>query len=152
VPTTRTVAVRLTGDISDYNRALLTAATGTKAFVRELDSSNDRMLGPALVPIGAAFVPALSGLTNQLALSAGAAGVAVLAFQGIGDALKATNDYAIEPTDANLQTRCGSRCPSLGLPVASLLASCRRFVPNSKVCRTRRRRVYCPALRLASAT
>jgi len=110
MPSDRTVKVRLTGDISQFNQAMLAASTGTKAFVRELDSSNDRMsrlvqtslaLGPALVPIGAAFVPALSGLTSQLALSAGAAGVAVLAFQGIGDALKATNDYAIEPSAAN---------------------------------------------------
>lgn len=108
----RSVKVYLRGDISDYNRAMLGAAAGTKAFVRELDSSNDRMsnlvqtslaLGPALVPIAASAVPVLAGLTNQLALAGGAAGVALLAFSGVGDALKATNEYAIEPSTANLE-------------------------------------------------
>ena len=112
MPSEKTVRVKLTGDISDFNRAMLAAAAGTKGFAKELDTSNDRMsllvqsslaLGPALVPVGAALVPVISGLSNQLAIATAGAGVAILAFSGVGDALKATNDYAIEPTDANLQ-------------------------------------------------
>ncbi len=108
--TTRNATVNLDGDVSGYIRSLSQARAATSAFTKGLDTSNDRMsmlvqsslaLGPALVPIGAAAVPAIAGLTSSLALAAGGAGVAVLAFQGIGDALKATNDYAIEPTSAN---------------------------------------------------
>jgi len=107
----RTVKVTLKGDISDFNRALLSASAGAKAFSKELDSSTDRAtnltqsvlaLGPALVPISTIAVPAIAGLTNQLAFAATGAGVTALAFSGIGDALKATNDYAIKPTEAHL--------------------------------------------------
>jgi hypothetical protein len=59
------------------------------------------VLGPALVPIGAAAIPAVAGLSLQLGLAAGAAGVAVLAFQGIGDGLKALNAYQLKPSAEN---------------------------------------------------
>lgn len=110
--TDRTVKVNVKGDISDFNRAMLAGAASAKAFTRELDTSTDRTanltqsilaIGPALVPIAAAGVPALAGLSNQLGFAAAGAGVMALAFSGVGDALKATNDFAIEPTDANLQ-------------------------------------------------
>ncbi len=106
----RSVKVRLQGDVSDFNRAMLGASAGAKAFVKDLDTSSDRManlvqtslaLGPALVPIGAAAIPAIAGLTNQLAFAAVGAGVTALAFSGIGDALSAVNDYSLEPTAAN---------------------------------------------------
>jgi hypothetical protein len=108
----RSVYVRVKGDVSDYVRELMKGAAATKAFVNELDTSTDRStmltqsllaIGPALVPIAAAGVPALAGMTNQLAFVAAGVGVAALAFHGLGDALKATNEYAIDPTDANLQ-------------------------------------------------
>ncbi len=108
----RSVTVRLRGDISDFNRAMLSASASAKAFARELDTGNDRMatlvqtglaLGPALVPLGAAAIPALSGMTNQLAFATAAAGTAILAFNGVGDALKATNEYAVEPSIANYE-------------------------------------------------
>ena len=111
-PSDRTVKVSLKGDLSDFNRAMLGGVASAKAFSKELDSSTDRTttltqsalaLGPALVPISTIAVPAIAGLTNQLAFAATGAGVAALAFSGIGEALKATNDYAIEPTEANLQ-------------------------------------------------
>ena len=60
-------------------------------------------IGPALIPIGAAMIPALAGLTAGFATAAGAAGVAVLAFNGVGDALKALDAYQLEPTTANLE-------------------------------------------------
>ncbi len=110
--TQRTVAVKLDGDLSGFNRAMLSGVASAKAFSNELDSSTDRAtnltqsvlaIGPALVPIGAAGVPAVAGLANQLAFAATGAGVAALAFSGIGDALKATNDYAIDPSTANLE-------------------------------------------------
>jgi len=108
----RSVLVRLKGDVNPFIREFAKASAATKAFTKELDTATDRStmftqsllaITPAAVPITAAAIPAISGLTNQLAFATAGAGVAVLAFQGVGDALKATNDYAIEPTDANLQ-------------------------------------------------
>ncbi|RNL66238.1 hypothetical protein EFK50_01020 [Nocardioides marmoriginsengisoli] len=60
------------------------------------------ILGPAFVPIGAVAVPAVTGLASALGFAAFGAGTAVLAFQGVGDALKAVNKAALEPTTANL--------------------------------------------------
>lgn len=107
----RSVYVRIKADVNDFNRGMMSASAAAKAFHNELDTSTDRTamfvqgimaIAPATVPIAAAVVPAISGMTNQLAFAAAGAGVAVLAFQGVGDALKATNEYAIKPTDANL--------------------------------------------------
>lgn len=108
----RTVYVRLKGDVSVFEREMAKARAQAKAFADELDTSTDRTamftqsllaVGPALVPITAAAIPAISGLTNQLGFAVAGAGAAVLAFQGVGDALKATNEYAIDPTSANLE-------------------------------------------------
>lgn len=60
-------------------------------------------LGPALIPVAAVGVPAISGLASQLGFAAIGAGIMVTAFQGMGDALEAVNDYALEPTAANLE-------------------------------------------------
>ncbi|KQP77219.1 hypothetical protein ASF37_11690 [Aeromicrobium sp. Leaf289] len=108
--TQRNAKVILDADVSRYNRAVLGAVATTKAFTKELDTSTDRSanlvqgllaVGPALVPIATSAVPALASLSNQLALTAGAAGVAVIAFSGVGEALKAVNDFQIEPSAAN---------------------------------------------------
>lgn len=60
-------------------------------------------LGPSLVPIGALAVPAVTGLASQLGFAALAGGTAVVAFQGVGDALKALNTAHLKPTEANLK-------------------------------------------------
>lgn len=108
----RSVLIRLGLDPSQFNRGLAVASTSARAFVRDLDSSNDRMsllvqsslaLGPALVPIGAAGAGAIAGLANSLGAAAAGAGIAIFAFQGVGDALKALNDFQLEPTDAHFQ-------------------------------------------------
>lgn len=121
----KSVLVRLRGENSDLNRALLGSAAASKTLGKNLDDadkssrrlsdgleiSNDRTtmlvqsalaLGPALVPLGAQAVPVIMGLGTQMGFAAGAAGVAVLAFQGVGDSLKAVNQYALEPTATNL--------------------------------------------------
>lgn len=123
---TKSVLVRLRGDNGDLNRALLGSAAAAKTLGRSLDdaddsgkrlsstleTSNDRTtmliqsalaLGPALVPLGAQAIPIVMGLTAQLGAAAGAAGVTVLAFQGLGDTVKALRDYELEPTEAHLQ-------------------------------------------------
>lgn len=59
-------------------------------------------LGPALVPLGGAAVTAVAGLTAQFGALAGGIGVAVAALNGVGDALKAVNEYQLDPTYDNL--------------------------------------------------
>ena len=61
------------------------------------------ILGPALVPIGAVGIPALTGLANQMGVAALAGGTMIAAFQGVGDALKAVEKARLDPTAANLQ-------------------------------------------------
>lgn len=61
------------------------------------------ILGPGMVPIAAIAVPAVTALAAQLGAAALAGGTAIVAFQGVGDALKAANKAALEPTAANLE-------------------------------------------------
>jgi hypothetical protein len=59
-------------------------------------------LGPALVPITTALVPAIAGLTTELGFGIAAVGVGVLAFQGFGDTLDALNKAQLKPTAENI--------------------------------------------------
>lgn len=108
----RRVSVRVDADVSAFQRGLASASASAKAFAKELESSDRHAVSlgstlvgfaPALVPIGAAAVPALSGLTAALGAASAGAGVAVMAFQGVGDALDALNDYQLEPTVENME-------------------------------------------------
>lgn len=83
----------------------------TQTTAREFDRASGRVrlladalltLGPALIPIGAVAVPALTGLASQAGIAVAAVGTLVLAFQGVGDAVTALNDAALEPTTDNL--------------------------------------------------
>lgn len=107
-------------------RAQLDAADATRVVVSETDKQDvafrktDRsinqltgrlrlfadaaaVLGPALVPLSAAAVPALAAMSTQLGVLIAAGGTAALAFAGMGDGLKALNAYQLEPTAENLQ-------------------------------------------------
>lgn len=84
----------------------------TRRGAAEIDKYSGRLrllteaaigLGPALIPIGAAGVPAVLGLAAGFGAAASAAGVALLAFNGVGDALKAIDAAQLEPTTANLE-------------------------------------------------
>lgn len=93
---------------TDVDRTRVKVDTGAKSIDRysgriSLLADTALALGPALVPIGAVAVPAVTALGTQL-LSAGAgAGVALLAFHGVGTALTALNKAALEPTETNLE-------------------------------------------------
>ena len=87
------------------------SATVTRSK-RDLDSFSGRLglvasaigaLGPAAVPITAVAIPAVTGLAQELGFAALAGGTAVLAFQGVGDALTAMNKAHLEPTAANIE-------------------------------------------------
>jgi hypothetical protein len=60
-------------------------------------------LAPALVPIGGAGVTAIAGLTTQLGFAVAGAGAAVLAFNGVGDSLKALNEFQLDPSTENFE-------------------------------------------------
>ncbi len=108
----RSVRIRISADEGPFVRSMASASAAARTFAGSLDTSTNRMQGlvqtglalaPALVPIGAVAVPAIAGLALGLGSAAVGAGVAVLAFQGIGDTLKAMNDFALEPTTANFE-------------------------------------------------
>lgn len=107
---TRREEVRVTADVSNFISKMGAASGAVRGFATRLEEADGRMSGivqtglalaPALVPLGAAAIPAISGLANQLGVAALAAGTAVLAFQGIGDAVKALQAYKLAPTAAN---------------------------------------------------
>lgn len=59
-------------------------------------------LGPATVPLTAAAVPALASLAAQAGYAVIALGTMKLAFQGVGEAVKAFNKASLEPTAKNI--------------------------------------------------
>ncbi|MBM7518269.1 hypothetical protein [Nocardioides nitrophenolicus] len=61
------------------------------------------VLGPTLAPIATVGVAGVAGLASQLGFAATGALSLVVAAQGVGDALKAVNEAALEPTTANLE-------------------------------------------------
>lgn len=87
-------------------------ATSSARAGREVDRLSGRMrifadaaavFGPSLAPIGAIAIPAVTGLASQLGFAAVGMGALVAATRGVGDALKAVNEAALEPTAANLE-------------------------------------------------
>lgn len=107
-------SVRTRRSISgDIDQPIQSVGRSSKNAEREVDRLSGRMriladvaaiLGPALIPIGSVAVPAVAGLASQLGFAAIAGGTAVLAFHGIGDALKALNDYQLQPTEEHLRS------------------------------------------------
>lgn len=94
------------------SKAVDDQGTAFKRASPEIDKFSGRLrliadaaaiLGPSLVPIGAVAIPAVTGLAASLGFAALGAGTVAVAFQGVGDALTAVNDYALEPTTANFE-------------------------------------------------
>lgn len=109
--TERTVLVRLKANVGDFVAGMGTARAAVAGIRNEIDTTNDRTawlaqsilaLGPTLAPLGAAAVPLFAGLAAQVGVTAGAVGVLALVFNGLGDGLKALNDYQLEPTEEHL--------------------------------------------------
>lgn len=58
-------------------------------------------MGPAVLPVMGALVPAAAGLTTGMVGAAAAAAVTALAFAGVGNALDALNTFQLEPSAEN---------------------------------------------------
>jgi len=145
-------ADKLTGSMGNANAALGRTSTtldamgsvGLVRFGRQADSaaaSLDRFsgraallgtaiaaIGPAAFPIAAAAVPALVSLTAGLGAAAGAAGVLMLAFNGVGDAVTAVSDYRLAPTAENL-AKVQQAMEDLGPAGASFVMAIDRATP-----------------------
>ena len=109
--TERTVLVRLRANADPFIREMHKARSSVRGLRDDIDTSNKRSawlvqglaaIGPAAVTAGAAAIPVLVGLATQATIGAAAVGTMVLAFQGVGDALKAVNEYQLDPTTKNL--------------------------------------------------
>ena len=95
---TASTAIRSLGNDSGDAGNQIDRLSGRLALLAQAAS----VLGPALVPLAAPGVGVLAGLTAQLGAVAGAIGVGVLAFNGLGDAFTALDAYQLEPTTENL--------------------------------------------------
>ncbi|MCH1867087.1 hypothetical protein [Nocardioides sp. CFH 31398] len=60
-------------------------------------------LGPALIPVAGLAAPALAGVAAQLSIAAMAGSSALLAFQGVGEALTTIEAVRLDPTAENLE-------------------------------------------------
>lgn len=91
-------------DIEDTGRRADRAAPSIDKFSGRVNllAKSVAAIGPSIVPISAVAIPALTGLASSFGFAAIAGGTMIGAFQGIGDALKAVNKAAIEPTAANI--------------------------------------------------
>lgn len=107
----RTVLVRLRADSDQFVREMAKAGLAVAAVRDNINTTNDRTawlsqsilaLGPAAVSAGAVAVPALVGMATQAGVLGGAITGVILAFQGVGDGLKALNEYQLDPTTENL--------------------------------------------------
>lgn len=105
-------SVRTQRSFSDIDRSSTKLGRDSDQVGSQIDRLSGRLrvltdvatiLGPAFIPVGALAVPAVTGLASQLGFAALAGGTAVLAFQGVGTALKALNTAALKPTSANLE-------------------------------------------------
>lgn len=108
----KTVKVNIDGDASGLIRAAAAGRAALSGLHNEIDKTNDRTawlaqgvlaLAPAVTSLGAAAVPVLSGLATQMTVGVAAAGTMALAFNGVGDALGALNDYQLDPTAENME-------------------------------------------------
>ncbi|MFS3128670.1 hypothetical protein ACLM5J_09720 [Nocardioides sp. Bht2] len=98
--------------------------TGRLALLRDAIA----ILGPTTVPMGAAAVAGFAGLAGQVGAAVLGAGTLLVAFQGVGDALSAVNDAALEPTAENL-TKARQAMEELSPAAQGLVAQIQQMRP-----------------------
>jgi hypothetical protein len=94
-----------TSAVQGFNRETSQSSNGINQYSGRLRLLGDALatLGPAAIPITAALVPAIAGLTSELTFAALGAGTAVLAFQGFGKALQTLATARLRPTETNIE-------------------------------------------------
>ena len=109
----------LPGTVNHYSREVDRAEARTRRLSRALNDTRNpinsasgrlTILGsaiaatlPTLAPLGAGTVQLLSGVASQAGFAVTGLGTMLVAFQGVGSALKAVNEAALEPTVENMQ-------------------------------------------------
>ena len=105
-------AVSTRRSVMDADDGIVSLGTSADRSGNQIDKLSGRLaliaqaaavLGPALLPIGAVAVPAITGLATAGAAAAVAGGSMIVAFQGVGDAVKAMNEQALNPSAANME-------------------------------------------------
>jgi hypothetical protein len=98
-------------DLDRQSKSVDRVGNSSRRAAPEVDHMSGRLrifadaaltLGPAVIRLGAGALPALTASLAGLGAAAGGIGVAVLAFKGLGDGLKALDKYNLEPTAENL--------------------------------------------------
>lgn len=120
----------LSGDMRGFDRdtgranATIDKLSGRLRIFAELAA----ILGPGVVPLGAAAGVGVGALASQLTIAAIAGGSAIVAFQGVGDAVKALSEYKLDPTVENLE-KAQETLTRLGPDAASFVLEFQEFIP-----------------------
>ncbi|MCW2758056.1 MAG: hypothetical protein JWO46_1802 [Nocardioidaceae bacterium] len=93
--------VKVRGDTSGLSKIERDARRANQSTSALADSIT--ILAPAFTTVSAAAVPALAGLSTELGITAAAVGVGLLAFNHLGEALKALDAARLDPSAANLE-------------------------------------------------
>ena len=110
--TVRREEIRVTADVSNAVTRFALLGKSARGMAEDLEAADGRLAGivqtalavaPALVPMTASALPAIAGLTTELGFMTAAIGTTVIAFQGMGDAVTALNQFHISPTQKNLE-------------------------------------------------
>lgn len=120
-------------DVEDTGRKVDRAEKSIDKFSGRLRVFGDiaAILAPTIAPIGALAIPAISGLASEFGFAAVGAGTMIAAFQGVGDALKAVNKAALEPTAENLDA-ARLAMSQIGPDAQRLVRELRDFEPALK--------------------
>lgn len=133
-------SVRTKRSMSDIDDGIVRVGSHAEKSGSQIDKLSGRVriladvaaiLGPSLVPIGGVGIAAIAGLASEFGFAAIGAGTAILAFQGVGDALKAVNKAAIQPTAANLDA-ARVAMDKLGPSGREFVSALRQVIPQLK--------------------
>ncbi|MFJ9387698.1 hypothetical protein ACIRON_02685 [Nocardioides sp. NPDC101246] len=104
-------SIKAKTSLRDAEKGVDSFGKSAKRSSADLDSFSVRLgllgsaaaaIGPSIVPVFAAAVPAIGALSTGMVGATAAAGTLLLAFNGVGDAISAVSDYQLEPTADNL--------------------------------------------------
>ncbi len=137
-------SVRTQRSFSDIDRSTNSFGRNADKAGKSIDKLSGRLriltdvatlLAPAGIAIGAEAIPAVAGLASEFGFAALAAGTALLAFNGVGDALTKVNKAAIDPTTANLKN-ANLALGKLSPAARAFIGELRSLIPAAKELQT----------------